>query len=76
MSPSDSPLRDRFVKRVLAASAERDLSINRLADFAGVSRGYLSELLRGKKTPTLTTVERIAEALEVSACDLLCARED
>ncbi len=60
-----------FAARVLEEAAKRGMSINRLADFSGLSRGYLSELLRGKKTPTLDTVEQLAGALEVDAWRLL-----
>ena len=63
-------LAERFARRVRAelerrAEAGRPLSINRLADFAGLGRGYLSELLRLDKQPTLRTVEKIATALEM-----------
>jgi transcriptional regulator with XRE-family HTH domain len=46
-------------------------SVNQLADFAGVGRGYLSELLRGMKSPTVRTLAKIAAALGVGVRDLL-----
>ena len=46
------------------------LSVNRLADFSGVGRGRMSEILTGKSSPTVRTVGRIAEALDVTARDL------
>jgi transcriptional regulator with XRE-family HTH domain len=67
-----SPLTEHFVARVLAEAERQGMSINRLADFAGLSRGYVSELLRVQKVPTLTTVEKLAEALQVTPCELLC----
>lgn len=48
--------------------------MNKLADFSGLSRGFLSEVLRGVKSPSLDTVEKIASALDVEAWQLL--RED
>lgn len=48
----------------------RGLSVNRLADFSGMGRGRLSEILAGKSSPTLRTVSKLAEALEVSVSDL------
>ncbi|MBI2551761.1 helix-turn-helix transcriptional regulator [Candidatus Uhrbacteria bacterium] len=38
----------------------RGLSVNRLADFAGLSRGYVSRLLRAEQSPTLDTLEKLA----------------
>jgi transcriptional regulator with XRE-family HTH domain len=60
-----------FSDNIRALAKKRGLSINHLADFAGISRGYLSTILRGQKSPTLRTVEKIAEALEVEVGELL-----
>lgn len=57
------------------AEAGRPLSIIRLADFPGLGRGHLSEILRVDKQPTLRTVEKIATALKMDACELLCPDE-
>ena len=70
-TPPES-LSERFIAGVERERQQRGLSINRLADFAGLGRGYVSELLRGQKVPTLTTVEKIAAALEIEPCVLLC----
>jgi transcriptional regulator with XRE-family HTH domain len=59
-------VRDRI--RLLAK--QRGYSINRLAEFAGISGGYLSTVLRGQKSPTLRTIEKIADALEIDPFDL------
>lgn len=48
----------------------RRLSVNRLADAAGIDRGYLSRVLRGKSSPTVRTLGKLAEALEVKTLDL------
>ena len=56
--------------------AERNQwSMNRLADFAGISRGNLSEILNGTINPTLATLEAIADALEVDLIDLFKDQE-
>lgn len=41
-----------------------------LADRIGVSRGFLSEIVSGKKRPSLETLDRMAEELGVSPGDL------
>lgn len=61
----------RAVARVRQLAKAKGLSVNRLADFAGVSRGYLSRLLRAEQSPTLDTLEKLAEALGVEARDLV-----
>ncbi len=50
---------------------DKRLSVNRLADFSGIGRGGLSEILAGKSSPTLRTLGRIADALGVAVRDLL-----
>ena len=42
-----------------------------LADRAGIGRAHLSRLLNHQQSPTLTTLEKIAEALDVPTRDLL-----
>jgi transcriptional regulator with XRE-family HTH domain len=50
---------------------ERELTINRLADFSGIGRGRLSEIVAGKSSPTLRTLGRLTDALGVAVKDLL-----
>lgn len=42
-----------------------------IATFSGLSQSYISELELGIKSPTLTTIEKIANALKVSTLELL-----
>ena len=69
-------LHRKLGKRIRQIMADRDLSVNRLADFSGVGRGGLSEILAGKSSPTVRTLGRIAEALGVPVRDLFPAAED
>ena len=41
------------------------------ADVAGIARSYMSDIERGARNPTIGMVERIANALDVRAGDLL-----
>jgi transcriptional regulator with XRE-family HTH domain len=63
-------LHRRLAKRIRMLMAAKGLSVNRLADFSGVGRGRMSELLAGKSSPTVRTLGRIADALDVSVRDL------
>lgn len=42
-----------------------------LAEIAGVHRTYIGHLERGKGSPTLDTIVRVARALDVDAADLV-----
>lgn len=47
------------------------MSLNRLADFAGISRSQLGRVLRCKQSPTAATLAKIAAALGVATRELL-----
>lgn len=48
----------------------RGMRANVLAQKAGISQGYLSEIESGKKTGSLSALKRIAEALGLELSDL------
>jgi transcriptional regulator with XRE-family HTH domain len=50
---------------------ERNLSQRQLAGRMGVPRTYISKIENGKATPTLSSLERLANALEVDICKLV-----
>lgn len=56
------------IKRILIEKGMRQGDICRKL---GVDRAYISNVVSGNKNPTLSTITRIAEALEVSADELL-----
>ena len=49
----------------------KGLSIEALADAAGVADTYVGQMERGRRNPTLSMVERISAALGVQPLDLL-----
>lgn len=49
----------------------RRLSQRQLAGRMQVPRTYISKIENGKAVPTLSSLERLARALEVNICDLL-----
>jgi transcriptional regulator with XRE-family HTH domain len=49
----------------------RSLSQRQLAGRMQVPRTYISKIENGKAMPTLSSLERLANALEVDICDLL-----
>jgi transcriptional regulator with XRE-family HTH domain len=56
---------------VLRLRRQKNLSQEQLALRAGRTRSYLSSLEAGRRNATLDTLEVLAEALDVRACDLI-----
>ena len=50
---------------------EKGVSQEALAEIASVDRSYMGRIERGETTPSLTLIFKLAEALDVSAGDLL-----
>jgi transcriptional regulator with XRE-family HTH domain len=53
------------------ARAKKKLSQGALARLLEVDKGYISNIENGKKNPTLATIQRLAEALGISANELI-----
>ena len=62
----------RIVKNI---REERGLSQEILADRADLNRSYVGEVERGTAMPSLSTVTKIAKALNLSTSDLLARYE-
>lgn len=50
--------------------ARRGMSQTQVADAIGVQKGYLSEIVSGKKLPSLDTFQRICDALQATPNEL------
>jgi len=66
-----SVLHRRIAATIRDRADRQEVSLNKLADFAGISRRHLSRILSGEQSPTLATLEKIAKALDVKLRDLL-----
>ncbi len=62
---------NRFIHNTNALREARGLTIQALADAIGMQRPDLSNLLNGKHSPSLLTLERIAEGLGVDPVELI-----
>lgn len=58
--------------RIKDARISKGISIQKLADQIGVLGNYVSQLENGDKMPSIDTFIRIANALNVTADELLC----
>lgn len=54
--------------------AQSGMTQSALAEAIGVKKGFMSEIVSGKKSPSLDTLVRIAEALQVDIGDMFSGR--
>src|SRR6266849_6019066 len=69
-----NPERGQIGRRIRTLRKTQDLSIQRLAEAAGISPGYLSEVERGQSALSGEKLARIAAALEVTTDYLLTGK--
>ncbi|NVJ67610.1 MAG: helix-turn-helix transcriptional regulator [Gammaproteobacteria bacterium] len=60
----------KFGARLRKLRRAQDLSQEALAMDAGTNRTYVSELERGIKSPTISTLEQLAKSLSMSISEL------
>lgn len=58
-------------KRVRAERLSANLTMEALAERAGISPGFIAHIERGQKFPTIRTIERIAQALNLDISELI-----
>jgi len=68
-------LRDALARRLSRLREECALTQERLALLSGVHRTYISLLERGKKSPTVDVLERLARALGEKPSKILASAE-
>lgn len=66
-----SAVMDNFSTNVKALLQSEHLTIQELADKCKMRRSYLSRLIHGHHSPSLSVVEQIAEALGVQAHEII-----
>ena len=64
-------LRQRFGQRVRELRSRRGMTQRELARRAGMHPSYVGGVERGERNVTLDAVERLADALQVAAADLM-----
>jgi transcriptional regulator with XRE-family HTH domain len=64
-------VRERVGLNLQRLRREKGLSQEELADRAQIHQTYLSGVERGKRNPTITVLQRIAQALNADIMDLL-----
>ncbi len=61
----------QFGKKLREVRLKKNLSQGDIARILGVHRSYISGLERGRRNPSLLTIQKVAKALGVSAKELL-----
>ena len=61
----------QFGKKLREARLKKKLSQEGVAKILGVHRSYISGLERGRRNPSLLTVQKVAKALNISPKELL-----
>ncbi len=64
-------VRERVGLNLQRLRREKGLSQEELADHAAIHQTYLSGLERGRRNPTISVLQRIAEALDADITDLV-----
>lgn len=57
--------------RIRQLLRKRNVSQNVLADLAGVGRGQMSAIINAQQSPTVRTLKKLADALDVDPGELL-----
>jgi transcriptional regulator with XRE-family HTH domain len=66
----------RLVGRVIARQrASAEVSQEKLAEMAGLERGYISLMERGLRMPTVDTIFRLCRGLKVSPSEMVLEME-
>ena len=71
--PWQAPLATRIGKAVRRLRQERQLTQDSLALKTRTARSYVSRLENGLVGPTISTLERVASALDIDVTDLFVA---
>ncbi len=56
-------------KRITYLREQKGITVNKLANLAGISQSFLREIELGNKKPTIETLSYICDALEISLKD-------
>ena len=70
-SPEDRPIEKFFGQVLHQLRKERGLSQEELGFESGYHRTYISQLERGKKSPSLQTIFQLAKALKVEPSEIV-----
>lgn len=65
-----------IAKNLIRLRKEKNLSINKLAEISGVSKGILSQIEKQTTNPTINTIWKISSGLNVSYTELMSSKNE
>ena len=71
-----SAIRKDFGHAIRALREDKGISLRKFALMIGLSKDYLVEIEYGKRSPSLVTIKRIADGLDMNICDIFATFED
>ncbi len=74
--PIPVPTAEALGRTIRSLRQRRDLTIEGLAEAAGINHTYLSDIERGLGNPTLGKLSDLAQALQVRLSEIIAAAED
>lgn len=69
------PIQDIIASNLIQIRRSRGLSLDKVAELTGVSKAMLAQIEKGKSNPTVTTLWKIANGLQVSFSVLIKENE-
>lgn len=67
-------IKKEFGQLVRKRRRDLDMSQEELGDKSELNRGYISDIERGKRNPSLEVIDRIAKALNTSLAELFAGK--
>ena len=71
MNKKDDKINNKLGSRIKIERMKRDITQEKLSELSGISRLAISNIERGINSPTIETVEKIANAFEMDILELL-----
>lgn len=71
MNTQDRNLRDIFQENLNRIYEEKDLTEEEMSDLTGLDSTFCGRLRRGERVPSLDTIQKICNGLEVEVSELL-----
>lgn len=61
-----------IANRIKQLREDKHLTVNKLANLAGLSQSFVRDIELGKKKPTIESLSLICDALKISLSDFFC----
>lgn len=70
MTVTDKKVYEAIGSKIVELRRAKDISQEKLASLSGIDRSHIGFIEQGRRRPTLSTINKIAKALEINLEDL------